>query len=140
MLWIKAFHLIAVICWFAGLFYLPRLFVYHSECKDNAGHERFVVMERKLYRGIMWPSMIATIALGAWLMLSGWDFWKTQTWLHVKLALVVALVIYHLMCGVYRQQLAQQRCTHGNLFFRIFNELPVFALIAIIILVVVKPF
>ena len=140
MLWIKAFHVIAVICWFAGLFYLPRLFVYHSECKDNAGHERFVVMERKLYRGIMWPSMVVTIGLGIWLMVLGWDFWKTQGWLHAKLVLVAALVVYHLICGAYRQQLAEQRSRHSSLYFRIFNEVPVLALVTIIILVIVKPF
>ncbi|MDZ4297992.1 MAG: protoporphyrinogen oxidase HemJ [Moraxellaceae bacterium] len=140
MLWIKAFHVIAVICWFAGLFYLPRLFVYHSECKDNAGHERFVVMERKLYRGIMWPSMLVTIGLGIWLMVLGWDFWKTQGWLHAKLVLVAGLVVYHFICGIYRQQLAEQRSRHSSLYFRIFNEVPVLALIAIIILVIVKPF
>ncbi|MES2720668.1 MAG: protoporphyrinogen oxidase HemJ [Pseudomonadota bacterium] len=140
MLWLKAFHIIAVICWFAGLFYLPRLFVYHVATRDDAGHERFVIMARKLYRGIMWPSMIATIALGIALLTLQWPAWQGQGWLHAKLALVVALVGYHLACGHYRQQLAERRCQKSPVFFRVFNEAPVLALIAIVILVTVKPF
>lgn len=140
MLWIKAFHVIAVVCWFAGLFYLPRLFVYHSTTTDDAGHERFIVMARKLYRGIMWPSMLATLALGIWLLILEWSAWRGQGWIHAKLTLVALLVVYHLCCGVFRVQLAERRCRRSPLFFRIFNELPVLALIAIVILVVVKPF
>lgn len=140
MLWLKAFHIIAVICWFAGLFYLPRLFVYHVATRDDAGHERFVIMARKLYRGIMWPSMIATIALGIALLILQWPAWQGQGWLHAKLALVVTLVGYHLACGHYRQQLAERRCQKSPVFFRVFNEAPVLALIAIVILVTVKPF
>lgn len=140
MLWLKAFHLVAVVCWFAGLFYLPRLFVYHVECRDQAGRDRFVVMERKLYRGIMWPSLLATLGLGLWLLVAGWDYYRTQGWMHVKLLLVALLVGYHLACGHFRQQLADGRCRKSSRYFRIFNELPVLALVAVIILVIVRPF
>lgn len=140
MLWLKAFHVIAVVCWFAGLFYLPRLFVYHVDTTDDAGHERFVTMARKLYRGIMTPSMLATLALGLWLLVESWPAWRGQGWLHAKLALVALLVAYHHACGVYRVQLAEHRCRRGATFFRVFNELPVLALVGIVILVVVKPF
>lgn len=140
MLWLKAFHIIAVICWFAGLFYLPRLFVYHVGTADTAGHERFVIMERKLYRGIMWPSLVLTVVLGFALLVMQWPAWQGQGWLHAKLALVLALVFYHLACGHYRVQLAERRCNKSHVFFRVFNEAPVLALVATVILVVVKPF
>lgn len=140
MLWLKAFHIIAVVCWFAGLFYLPRLFVYHVQTLDDAGHERFVVMARKLYRGIMWPSLVLTVVLGFALLVVQWPAWQGQGWLHAKLVLVLALIIYHLACGLYRVQLAERRCQKSDVFFRVFNEVPVLALVAIVILVVVKPF
>ena len=140
MLWLKAFHIIAVICWFAGLFYLPRLFVYHVGTADTAGHERFVIMERKLYRGIMWPSLVLTVVLGFALLVMQWPAWQGQGWLHAKLALVLALVFYHLACGHYRVQLAERRCNKSHVFFRVFNEAPVLALVATVILVVVQPF
>ena len=141
MLWVKAFHIIAVVCWFAGLFYLPRLFVYHVEAEgDPVGQARFVLMARKLYRGIMWPSLLATLFFGGWLLVAGWEVWMHQGWMHAKLALVALLIGYHLLCGRYRVQLAEGRCTHSSRFFRIFNELPVLLLIGCVILVVVKPF
>jgi len=140
MLWLKAFHVIAVVCWFAGLFYLPRLFVYHVEARDEAGRERFIIMERKLYRGIMLPSMIATVVLGGWLLADGWSFYATQGWMHAKLTLAALLIAYHHACGIYRVQLAENRCRRGSRFFRVFNELPVLILVGIVVLVVVKPF
>ena len=94
-LWFKAWHVISVICWFAGLFYLPRLFVYHAMSEDKLSHERFEVMERKLYRGIMNPAMIATWVFGLLMLMPNWAAYKTQGWLHIKLALVVLLTIYH---------------------------------------------
>lgn len=141
MLWVKAFHIIAVVCWFAGLFYLPRLFVYHVEAAGDAvGQARLDVMARKLYRGIMWPSMLATLALGGWLLAAGWAAWRQQGWVHAKLTLVALLVVYHLTCGHYRIALAKGRCTRSSHFFRWFNELPVLALFGCVIFVVVKPF
>jgi putative membrane protein len=140
MLWLKALHVIAVVCWFAGLFYLPRLFVYHAQTEDAAGRERFKVMERKLYRGIMWPSLVLTVAFGGAMLEQNWAFYKTQGWLHAKLALVALLVAYHLLCGRYLRAFAADRNAKSHTFFRVFNELPVLALIAIVILVIVRPF
>lgn len=140
MLWIKAFHIIAMVCWFAGLFYMPRLFVYHALSDDDASRERFKIMERKLYRGIMTPSMIVTVLLGLWLVAINWQAYQHQYWLHIKLALVVILIIYHFICGSYRKKFLNNAVAHGHVFFRWFNEFPVLILIAIVILVVVRPF
>lgn len=138
-LWIKAFHIIAVITWFAGLFYLPRLFVYHAMAEDPLSHERFKVMERKLYRGIMLPSMLVVITLGVWL-LALTPAWMQQGWMHVKLTLVLLLIGYHFACGHYLRQFAQDRNQRSHRFFRWFNEAPVLALVGVVVLVVVKPF
>ena len=138
--WIKAWHIIAMVCWFAAIFYLPRLFVYHAMSADTVSHDRFIVMERKLYRGIMTPAMIATWVLGLWMVMLGWDVYKTQGWLHAKIALVVLLSAYHGSCGYYRKKLMDNPHYKTHKFWRWFNEVPVFALIFIVILVVVKPF
>jgi putative membrane protein len=143
MLWVKAFHIVAMVAWMAGIFYLPRLFVYHAMCPpdDDVGRARFHVMERKLYRGIMTPSMIVTIALGSWLIVMyGMDFLRLSTWLHVKLILVAILVGYHLWCGRVMRAFALDANTRSHKFYRVFNELPVFLLIGIVVLVIVKPF
>lgn len=141
MLWLKAFHIIAVICWFAGLFYLPRLFVYHAQSTDSTSIERFKIMERKLYRGIMWPSMVLTLVLGVAMLLNAPDYYYLkQGWLHAKLALVTLLIVYHCFCGYYRQQFANDNNQKSHVFYRVFNELPVLLLISVVILVVVKPF
>ncbi len=140
MLWIKALHIISVVCWFAALFYLPRLFVYHAMCEDQAGRERFKVMERKLYRGIATPSMIATLIFGLGLVHYQWDYLKTTYWFWLKIVLVLALVGYHHLCGAHVKRFARDVSQRSHTYFRVFNELPVFALIAIVILVVVKPF
>ncbi|WP_176510722.1 MULTISPECIES: protoporphyrinogen oxidase HemJ [unclassified Pseudomonas] len=138
-LWLKALHIVVVVCWFAGLFYLPRLFVYHAMSEDTASRERFKVMERKLYRGIMTPSMLLTLALGIW-MLYLTPGWLQQGWMHAKLALVVLLVGYHHVCGAWVKRFARDENTRSHTFYRWFNEVPVLALIVIVILVVVKPF
>jgi protoporphyrinogen IX oxidase len=138
-LWIKAFHIIAVVTWFAALFYLPRLFVYHAAADDTISRERFKIMERKLYRGIMTPSMLVAVALGLWL-LAKVPAWMQQGWMHAKLALVVALIAYHFACAYYLRQFALDRNQRSHLFFRWFNEAPVLVLIAVVVLVVVKPF
>ena len=137
MLWIKAFHIIAVICWMAGIFYLPRLFVYYAMSEDTASKERFKVMERKLYNGIMTPSMVASIVLGLWLWL-GYGF--SGGWLHAKLGLVVLLIAYHIWCQLTIKKFARDEIKRGHVFFRWMNEAPIFLLIGIVILVVVKPF
>ena len=138
-LWLKALHIIAIVCWFAGLFYLPRLFVYHAMSDDTLSQERFVIMERKLYRGIMNPSLIATLVFGLWLLHLN-PAWLQMGWLHAKLSLVVLLIAYHLQCGRLLRRFAASQNGHGHVFFRWFNEVPVLFLLAIVILVVVKPF
>lgn len=140
MLWVKAFHIIAVICWFAALFYLPRLFVYHAMSDDKTSLERFKVMERKLYRGIATPSMVLTIVLGFWLISYNVQGYMAGGWLHAKLTLVAVLVAYHFYCGHLRKVFAEDRNERSHVFYRWFNEFPVLLLVAIVILVVVKPF
>ena len=141
MLWLKAFHIISVITWFAALFYLPRLFVYHAMCEDEAGNARFKIMERKLYRGIMTPSAIMTLVFGLGLLsqYSG-EAIASMHWLHAKLLLVVLLFGYHGYCGKLLREFAEDKNQRSHVFYRWFNELPVLVLIAMVILVVVKPF
>jgi putative membrane protein len=129
-----------VICWFAAIFYLPRLFVYHAMAEDQTSRDRFKIMERKLYRGIMNPSMIATLVLGIWMLTLNWDYYKTQGWLHAKITLVVLLIGYHHVCLAYLKKFAADANTKSDKFYRIFNEVPVLLLVAIVILAVVKPF
>ena len=140
MLWIKAFHIISVITWFAALFYLPRLFVYHAMSQDKISIERFKVMERKLYRGIMTPSMVLAVVLGTWMVVDGWEIYQTQYWLHVKLVLVIPLIAYHFYCGHLLQVFKQDKNKRSDVFYRWFNEFPVLILIAVVILAVLKPF
>ena len=136
MLWIKAFHIVFVVSWFAGLFYLPRLYVYHSMASDHLSQERFVVMERKLLFGIMTPTAAAAIGLGLWLWL-GYGF--SGTWLHAKLILVALLVIYHAYCVKLWLDFRAGRNRHSHVFYRWINEIPLLLLIGIVVLVVVKP-
>jgi putative membrane protein len=138
--WVLAFHIIAVICWFAALFYLPRLFVYHAMSDDSPSIERFKIMERKLYRGIANPSMIATVVLGVWLVAMAPEAYLHQTWFHLKAFFVVLLIGYHHLCLGHMKQLAEDRSKKSHVYFRVFNEVPVLFLVAIVILVVVQPF
>ncbi len=138
-LWIKAFHIMAVVTWFAGLFYLPRLFVYHAMSEDQVSRERFKIMERKLYRGIMTPSMVVTIGLGIW-MLMIMPQWLQQGWLHAKLTLVVLLIGYHFLCGAQLKRFARDANQRSHIFYRWFNEAPVLVLVGAVLLVVLKPF
>ena len=137
MLWIKALHIIFMVTWFAGLFYLPRLFVYHAMAEDAPGRERFKAMERKLYRGIMAPSAVLTIVFGAWLWL-GYGF--AGGWLYAKLGIAALIVVYHLYCGKLLADFARDRNTKSHLWYRWFNEMPAVFLPAAVILAVVKPF
>lgn len=140
MLWVKAFHIISLVCWFAGIFYLPRLFVYHAACKDEPGRERFKIMERKLYRGITTPSMIATVIFGIWLLSYNLSGYFSQGWLHAKLLLVAALIAYHFYCGYLVKVFRDDLNKRSHVFYRWFNELPVLILLGVVILAVVKPF
>lgn len=139
-LWVLAFHLMAVICWFAALFYLPRLFVYHAMANDTLSIERFKLMERKLYRGIANPSMIATVALGLWLVYLNPQAYLSQGWFHLKAFLVLVLIGYHHLCLAHMKKLADNSSQKSHIYFRFFNEVPVIFMVAIIILVIVKPF
>ncbi len=136
-LFVKSLHIVFMVTWFAGLFYLPRLFVYHALATDQEGRERFKIMERKLFFGIMTPGAALTIASGTWLWL-GWGF--AGGWLYAKLALVAVLVIYHLWCGTLLSAFRSDRNRHSHVWYRWFNEFPVLLLFAIVFLVVLKPF
>ncbi|MDE1886609.1 MAG: CopD family protein [Gammaproteobacteria bacterium] len=137
MLWVLAFHIIFMATWFAGLFYLPRLFVYHSETHDEPGLKRFETMEWRLYV-IMSIGAIGTIAFGLWLLFGWWL--PVPGWLQAKLALVVLLILYHIYCCKLIADFRRGRNRHGTRFFRWFNEIPALFLLAIVILAVVKPF
>jgi protoporphyrinogen IX oxidase len=141
MLWLKAMHLIFMVTWFAGLFYLPRLFVYHAMSSDPISDERFKVMERKLYFGIMTPGMVLTLIFGVWMLVDyAWVLYSSAVWLWLKLALLSMLVIYHLICGKYVSDFKFNQNRHGHVFYRWFNEVPVLFLFAIVFLAVLKPF
>jgi putative membrane protein len=137
MLWIKSLHIVFMVTWFAGLFYLPRLFVYHAMSEDPTSIERFKVMESKLYYGIMAPGAILTIAFGLWLWLA---YGFSGGWLHAKLVLVALLIGYHLWCGKLLADFRRDRNTRSHVWYRWFNEIPVVFLFGIVVLVVVKPF
>lgn len=142
MLWVKAFHIIFMVTWFAGLFYLPRLFVYHAEASDDISNARFKIMERKLFYGIMTPGGIITIVFGLW-MLFGYNAWANNAgtyWLHAKLLLVAILIAYHGYCWKLVKDFKHDRNTRSHVWYRWFNEFPVLILIAVIILAVVRPF
>ncbi|MFV8825186.1 CopD family protein [Thauera sp. WH-2] len=136
MLTLKALHIIFVVSWFAGLFYLPRLFVNHAMAEDAATRERLALMEMKLYR-FMTPLGILAVALGLWLWF-GYGF--SGGWLHVKTLLVVLLIAYHLYCGRLMRAFAEGRNQRSHVWYRVFNEIPVLVLFVVVFLVVLKPF
>ncbi|MBV8803602.1 MAG: protoporphyrinogen oxidase HemJ [Sinobacteraceae bacterium] len=138
MLWLKAFHIIFVVTWFAGLFYLPRLFVYHVTATDAPSLERFTIMERKLF-GIMTIGATLAIVFGVSMIIAQPGY-LSFGWLHVKLTLVAVLIGYHLWCRGLMLALREGRNTRSQRWYRIFNEIPALLLIAIVILAVVKPF
>lgn len=137
LLWIKSFHIIAMVTWFAGLFYLPRLYVYHAQSTDSASIERFKIMERKLFYGIMTPGAVLTLVLGAWLWL-GYGF--SGGWLQAKLSITVLVIIHHLWCYRALVRFRDDANQRNHVFYRWMNEVPVLYLVMIVILVVVKPF
>jgi len=140
MLWVKAFHVIFVVMWFAGLFYLPRLFVYHAMSEDTLSLERFKVMERKLF-AIMTIGGVGSLAFGLWLLFDyAWQAYSASLWLYVKLALVAVLIAFHAHCGKLMLDFRHGRNHHGHRFYRLFNEIPAVILIVVVVLAVVKPF
>jgi len=142
MPWVKSLHIIFMVTWFAGLFYLPRLFVYHALAEDQVSRERFKIMEGKLYYGIMTPGGVLTLVFGVWLWL-GWfrgEMGETPRWLLAKIALGAVLVGYHLWCRRLMREFAADRNTKSHVWFRWFNEFPVLVLFAAVFVVVFKPF
>lgn len=140
--WLKMLHILAFTSWMAMLFYIPRLFVYHAEHMHNQGFGDVVkIQENKLYYFIGWPAMVLTLASGVGLIvvMGGGDYLKITAWIHLKLALIVLLVIYHFICGFFMKRFLQGRCTMSGRFFRVFNEVPTLILIAITYLVVFQP-
>ncbi len=140
MLWVKAFHIIFMVTWFSALFYLPRLFVYHAMADDEISNERFKVMERKLYYGIMMPGGVLTTIFGLWLIFGYGLGIDSGGWFHAKMTLVVLLIGYHFYCGKLLKDFKYDRNSRSHVYFRWFNELPVLTLAGVIILVVVQPF
>jgi protoporphyrinogen IX oxidase len=139
--YIKAFHVIAIIAWMAGLLYLPRLFVYHAASVKGSGQsETFKVMERRLLRFITTPAMVASWILGLILAFSGVIHWKADGWFHAKLALVILLSAFHGACAKWTKDFAFDRNSHDALFYRVMNEVPTLLMIGIVILVIVRPF
>ncbi len=136
---IKAFHIIFMVTWFAGLFYLPRLFVYHASAEDAISIARFKVMERKLLWGITTPGGVLTIAFGFWLLALYPEGALAQSWLQWKLALVALLVVYHGWCIVLWLRFKQDNNQHSHIWYRWFNEVPVLLLVAIVLLVELRP-
>ncbi|MFC7332561.1 protoporphyrinogen oxidase HemJ [Rhodocista pekingensis] len=140
-LWIKSFHVISMVAWMAGMFYLPRLFVYHTQTKPgDADYQRFVVMERKLLKYIMNPALIATWTFGLAMLALNPSLLSGQGWMHTKILLVLGMTAAHMMLGKYRREFEENRSARSEKFFRVFNEVPTILLIVIVILVIVKPF
>ncbi|HEC90292.1 MAG TPA: protoporphyrinogen oxidase HemJ [Alphaproteobacteria bacterium] len=140
-LWIKALHVISVIAWMAGLLYLPRLFVYHCGTETGSeASETFKVMERRLYRAIMNPAMVASIIFGGLLLMNLSGGGRQEAWLQLKLLAVAGLLVLHVAMGSWRRAFAQDRNRKSEKFFRVMNEAPTLLMVAIVILAVVKPF
>ena len=136
MLWLKDFHIIFMVTWFAGLFYLSRLFVSPAMSSDKISHDRFLVMEKKLFYGIMTPGGLLTVIFGVWLWL---DYNFFGFWLNVKIFMVLLLVVYHVICFKFLIDFKKNKNKHSHVFYRWFNEIPVILLIAIVFLVELKP-
>lgn len=139
MLWLKAFHIIFFVCWFAGLFYLPRIFVYYAASEHPETRRQLAVMARRLYRFVT-PFMLIVIALGVAMIAQNPDYYLRAGWMWLKLAAVTFLVFYHLQCGRYVRAINADSDRHGHVFYRFFNEIPVLFLFGIVLLAVLKPF
>jgi putative membrane protein len=141
VLYVKALHICFMVTWFAGLFYLPRLYVYHAMASDEASIERFKIMERKLFFGIMTPGAILTLVFGLWLLSAySWEAFLAAGWLKTKFALLVILFAYHIHCGKLLMDFKHNRNTRSHVFYRWYNEFPVLILFAVVILAVAKPY
>ena len=139
-LWLKVWHLISVICWFAGLFYLPRLFVYHSEAEDSLSQDRFIIMERKLHNIIMMPAMTAVLLTGGGLFYLNAYRYIQSTWFLIKISALILLLLFQARCTWHMLQFRQHKNHYTRKYYIPFNEIPSVLLITIIIMVVIKPF
>lgn len=137
--WVKAIHIIAVICWFACIFYLPRLFINHVMSEDQATKDRLYIMQRKLFRFSI-PFPVVTVLSGLVLVAAYPAYYATATWFVLKFLLVASLIVYHFICGYFVRQFAQNQSRYGHVFYRWFNEYPTFVLFSVVILVSVRPF
>jgi len=138
-LWLKAFHIIFVVCWFAGIFYMPRILVYHAASENESVREQLAVMARKLYRFVT-PLMIIAVGLGLALFALNPDYYLQAPWFWLKFVGVVILIAYHFLCGRYINAICGDKNIHGHVYYRFFNEIPVLFLFAIVLLAVLKPF
>ncbi len=139
MLWLKAFHIIFVVCWFAGLFYLPRIFVYYAASEHGDTRRQLAVMARRLYRFVT-PFMLIAIVLGLAMIAVNPGYYLASLWMLLKLSGVGFLVVYHFQCGRYVKRINDDSDDHSHVFYRFFNEVPVFFLFGIVLLAVLKPF
>ncbi len=139
MLWLKAFHIIFVVCWFAGIFYLPRIFVYYAASEHTVVRAQLAVMALKLYRFVT-PFMVIAVAFGLALIALNPEYYLASHWMQLKLGVVGCLIVYHVICGRYVRAINDNRNQHDHVFYRFFNEIPVLFLFAIVILAVLKPF
>jgi len=137
--WLITFHIVFMVSWFAGLFYLPRFFVYHANFPQGEVHAQFCIMEYKLYRFTM-MAMFLTLFFGIWLAILEWEILKNTTWFHLKVALVFLLIAYHFYCGHLLRIFRAEKNLRSHVYYRWFNEIPAIALILIVMLVIVKPF
>lgn len=138
---LKALHIIFMTTWFAGLFYLPRLFVYHAMSDDRTSLERFKIMERKLYYGITTPGALLTLVFGVWMLADyAWSAYGSAHWLHIKLFLILLLLGYHIWCGLLVHDFKHDKNRRSHRWFRLFNEIPVLFLVLIVLLATLKPF
>ncbi|MCK5881701.1 MAG: CopD family protein [Sinobacterium sp.] len=138
-LWLKALHIIFIICWFAGIFYLPRLFVHYCMSEDEKTQQRLCIMMRKLYN-FTTPFAVLSLVFGSWMIVNNVQYYQSAAWLHAKLSLVVLLFAYHFYNGKLVKVFEQGANTRSHKFYRYYNEAPVLAMFAIVILAVVKPF
>ena len=139
MLWIKAFHIIAMVAWFAGLFYLPRLYVYHTEANDPISNQRFKIMEYRLYYFIMTPAALATLVFGFMLLSQAREYYLHAFWMQAKLLCVLLLCLFHLACGLLLKRFKEGKNQYSTIFYRFFNEFPTLMLISIILLAEFQP-
>lgn len=141
MLWAKALHFIFAVTWFAGIFYLPRLFVYHTRANSNEEYERFCEMERKLFYAIMTPGGVLALVFGFTMIFGyAWESFHSDGWLHVKLTCIALLVGYHIQCWRWMNDYKNNNNKHTEKYFRAINEIPSLILFAIVIMATVRPF